>query len=160
MRTTDGRHGWIQPLAAGCFALEAKRPDLTASGDVADIALSIDRPRCDPRAMTASVVPPPFDQFLATAEEVAQARPDVDLEVAREIFLEVATMLDNGLALDGLDDHDAAAVVAGLCVDQVADDPGAAVRAHAQAVLAGTEDLHNREGVSASYQIAARILQL
>ena len=51
---------------------------------------------------------------------MAQARPEVDLEIAREVSLQVATLLDNGLALDGLDGHDASAVVAGLCVDLVA----------------------------------------
>jgi hypothetical protein len=67
--------------------------------------------------MPPSTVGPPFDQFLATAEAVAQARPEVDLEMAREVFHEAATLLHNGLALDGLDGHDASAVVAGLCVD-------------------------------------------
>ena len=37
---------------------------------------------------------------------VARARPEVDPEMAREMFHEAATLLDNGLALDGLDDHD------------------------------------------------------
>jgi hypothetical protein len=51
---------------------------------------------------------PPFeDRFLATAEAVAIARPEVDLDMAREVFQEAATLLHNGLALDGLDDHDA-----------------------------------------------------
>lgn len=62
--------------------------------------------------MTATV-PPPFDQFLATADAVAAERPDVDLEMAREVFEEVATTLYNGLALDGLDEHDTRVVVAG-----------------------------------------------
>ncbi|HSS68812.1 MAG TPA: hypothetical protein VLK34_09700 [Nocardioidaceae bacterium] len=110
--------------------------------------------------MTSSTVRPPFDQFLTTADEVAQSRPEVDPEMAREVFLEVATTLDNGLALDGLDDHDAAAVVAGLCADLVAADPGAAVRARAQAVLEGADDLHDPEAVSASYLISASMLQL
>ncbi len=79
--------------------------------------------------MAPSTVGPPFDQFLATAEAVAQARPGVDPELAREVFHEVATLLYDGLALDGLDEHDAAAVVAGLCVDLVVEDPGAAERA-------------------------------
>jgi hypothetical protein len=107
-----------------------------------------------------SIVDPPFDQLLATAEAVAQARPDVDLEMAREAFLEVATLLHNGLALDGLDEHDASAVVAGLCVDLVAADPGAAVRARSQATLEASEDLHDPQGVAASYLISAAILQL
>ena len=42
-------------------------------------------------------------------------------------------LLDDGLSLDGLDEHDANAVVAGLCHDLVSDDPGAAVRARADA---------------------------
>jgi hypothetical protein len=46
------------------------------------------------------------------------------------VFHEAATLLYNGLALDGLDGHDASAVVDGLCVDLVAEDPGVAFRAH------------------------------
>jgi hypothetical protein len=110
--------------------------------------------------MPDSTVDPPFDQFLATAEAVAAARPEVDLEVAREVFHEAATLLHNGLALDGLDDHDASAVVAGLCVDLVAEDPGAAVRARAQATLEAPGDLHDPEGVSAAYLIAVALFQL
>src|SRR3954464_12686465 len=110
--------------------------------------------------MPPSTVGPPFDQFLATAEAVAQARPEGDLEMAREVFLEAATLLHNGLALDGLDDHDANAVVAGLCVDLVSSDPGAAVRARAQAVLEDPESLHDVEGASAAYLVSAAILQL
>src|SRR3954468_4466366 len=110
--------------------------------------------------MSASTVRPPFDQFLAAAEAVAAARPEVDRGIALEIFLEVATTLDNGLALDGLDEHDAAAVVAGLCVDLVASDPGAAVRSHAQAVLDAPGDLHEPTAVSAAYLISAQMLQL
>lgn len=110
--------------------------------------------------MPPTAVGPPFDQFLATAEAVAQARPEVDLEMAREVFLEAATLLYNGLALDGLDGHDANAVVGGLCVDLVAADPGAAVRARSQATLQDPGDLHDPEGASAAYLIAAAILQL
>jgi hypothetical protein len=35
----------------------------------------------------------PFDEFLATAEAVARARPEVDVDLAREVFLEAATLL-------------------------------------------------------------------
>ena len=110
--------------------------------------------------MPPSTVGPPFDQFLATAEAVAQARPEVDLEMAREVFGEAATLLHNGLALDGLDGHDASAVVAGLCVDLVAEDPGAAVCARSRATLEAAGDLHDPAGVSAAYLIAAAILRL
>ena len=103
---------------------------------------------------------PPFDRFLATAEEVARTRPDVDADMAREVFTEVATLLYNGLALDGLDEHDAAAVVDGLCADLVASDPGAAVRARSRTTLADPVDLHDPEGVSAAYLFSATILQL
>ena len=102
----------------------------------------------------------PFDQFLATAEAVAQARPEVDLEMAREVFHEAATLLHNGLALDGLDEHDASAVVAGLCRDLVADDPGAAVRARSRAMMESPGDLHDPEGAWAAYLTAAALLQL
>src|SRR5690349_14846088 len=90
---------------------------------------------CERQRMPPSTAGPPFDQLLATAEAVASQRPDVDLEMAREVFQEAATLLDNGLVLDGLDEHDADAVVAGLCVDLVAADPGAAIRARAEATL-------------------------
>ena len=108
----------------------------------------------------SSAVEPPYDRFLATAEAVAEERPEVDLEMAREVFREAATLLDNGLVLDGLDDHDANAVVAGLCVDLVAPDPGAAIRARSKAALEAPCDLHDPEGVSAAYLIAAAIFQL
>jgi len=110
--------------------------------------------------MPSSTAGPPFDQFLATAEAVARERPEVDPELAREIFQEAATLLHNGLALDGLDEHDAGAVVAGLCVDLVAADPGAAVRARSRAVLTDPGELHDPDAVSASYLIAASIFQL
>ncbi len=110
--------------------------------------------------MPSGTVRPPFDQFLATAEAVAQTRPEVDLEMAREVFREAATLLHNGLALDGLDEHDARAAVAGLCVDLVAEDPGAAARARSRAALTESGDLHDPEGVSAAYLVAAAILQL
>jgi hypothetical protein len=110
--------------------------------------------------MSPSTMGPPFDQFLATAEAVAEARPEVDREMALEVFEEVATLLYNGLALDGLDDHDASAVVAGLCVDLVDSDPGAAVRARSQATLEDPGDLHDAASVSRSYLIAASILKL
>ena len=107
-----------------------------------------------------TIVEPPYDQLLATAEAVAAARPEVDLDLAREVFLEAATLLHNGLALDGLDEHDARAVVAGLCVDLVAQDPGGAVRARAQATLDDPGDLHDAEAVAASYLVSAQVLQL
>jgi hypothetical protein len=105
-------------------------------------------------------VEPVFEPLLATAEAVAQLRPEVDLELAREIFHEAATLLHNGLALDGLDDHDADVVVAGLCMDLVAADPGAAIRARAAATLDAAGDLHDSEAVWAAYLTAAAILQI
>ena len=110
--------------------------------------------------MPPRTVGPPFDQFLATAEAVARTRPEVDLEMAREVFHEAATLLHNGLALDDLDEHDAGAVVAGLCVDLIAEDPGAAVRARSLAALAHPGGLHDPGGVSAAYLVAASILQI
>jgi hypothetical protein len=107
-----------------------------------------------------SSLEPPFDRLLATAAAIAQARPEVNPEMAYEVFLEAATLLHNGLALDGLDEHDANAVVAGLCVDLVAADPGAAVRARSQATLEAPGDLHDPKGVAASYLVSASILQL
>lgn len=103
---------------------------------------------------------PPFDQLLATAEAVADARPEVDRATVREVFLEAATLLENGLALEGLDSHDASAVVAGLCIDLVAEDPGAAIRARSRAVIETPGDLHDPRGASAAFLVAAGILQL
>src|SRR3954466_13356678 len=101
--------------------------------------------------MPPDTVGPPFqDEFLATAEAVARARPEVDLEMAREVFLEAATLLHNGLVLDHLDEHDAGAVVAGLCIDLVAAHPGRAICARAKATLAAPGDLHDPAGVSAA----------
>jgi len=110
--------------------------------------------------MSSSTVNGPFDEFLATAEAVAQARPEVDPEMAREVFQEAATLLHNGLALDGLSEADADAVVAGLCIDLVAEDPGSAVRARSQSVLESPGGLHDPEAVSAAYLVSAAILQL
>ena len=110
--------------------------------------------------MPPSTGGPPFDQFLAAAEAVAQARPEVDLEMAREVFREAATLLHDGLALDGLAADDARAVVAGLCVDLVAEDPGAAVRARSRTAVENPGDLHDPDGVSAAYLLAASTLQL
>jgi hypothetical protein len=105
-------------------------------------------------------VEPPYDQFLATAEQVIRDRPEVDPELAREVFLEAATLLYNGLALDGLDEHDAHAVVAGLCIDMVTEDPGEAVRARSRATTEDPGDLHDPESVSRAYLIAAAMMQL
>ncbi len=102
----------------------------------------------------------PFDQFLATAEAVARERPDVDPAIAREVLLEAARLVHDGLVLDGLDEHDAAAVVAGLCADLVTADPGAAVRARSRAVAEDPGDLHDPEAVSAAHLSAAAVLQL
>jgi hypothetical protein len=103
---------------------------------------------------------PPFDQFMAAAEAVAKARPEVDPELAREVFLEAATLLHNGLALDGLDDHDTEVVVAGLCADLVAADPGAAIRERARATESYPGDLHDPAAAAAAYLSAVSVLQL
>ena len=87
--------------------------------------------------MTTAAFDPPCDQLLATAERVAAERPEIDLEIAREVFEEAATLLYNGLALEGLDDHDAHLVVAGMYEDVVSGDPN----------------------VAAAYEISARFLQ-
>ena len=110
--------------------------------------------------MTIPAFDPPYDQLLATAERVARERPEVDLDLAREVFEEAATLLYNGLALEGLDDHDAHLVIAGLCDDLVSGDPSAAVRRRPQEVLADPGDVHDAKGVAAAYEISARVLQL
>ncbi|SFE81823.1 hypothetical protein [Blastococcus tunisiensis] len=103
---------------------------------------------------------PPYDQFLAAAEAVARARPEVDLEAAREVYREAAILLHDGLALDGLDAHDTGVVVAALCADLAAADPGAAVRARSRAASVDPGDLHDPEAVAAACLMAASVLQL
>jgi hypothetical protein len=115
---------------------------------------------CEALGMQPSTAGPPFDEFRAAADAAAEARPEVDLETAREVFHEAATLLHNGLALDGLDDHDRNAVVTGLCADLVTADPGAAVRARARTTAENPGDLHDPEAASAACLVAARILQL
>jgi hypothetical protein len=112
--------------------------------------------------MSSGTVEPPYvEQFLATAESAARERPDqVDLEMAREVFLEVATLLHHSLALDSLDEHDAQSVVDGLCVDLVAPDPGAAIRARSRATLESPGDLHEPDVVSKTYLVVAATFQL
>ncbi len=103
---------------------------------------------------------PPLEEFRAAAEAVARARPEVDPELAREVLEEAATLLHDGLALDGLDAHDTRAVVAGLCADLVTGDPGAAIRARSRATSRDPGDLHDPEAVSAAHLLAAQVLQL
>jgi hypothetical protein len=103
---------------------------------------------------------PPFDRLLATAEAVARERPDVDLAMAREVFQEAATLLHDGLVLDDLDDHDTDAVIAGLCVDLVTSDPGAAIRARSRDVLEVPGDLHDPEAASVAYLNAVSVFRL
>jgi hypothetical protein len=110
--------------------------------------------------MAYDSVAPHFMPFLATAEEVAKARPEVDADLAHEVFVEAAVLLHNGLALDGLDEHDTDAVVAGLCLDLVAPDPGAAIRARSAATAGSPGDLHDPEGVAAAYLMSVQVLQL
>ncbi len=109
--------------------------------------------------MQPSEFEPPFDQFIATGERVITERPDADPDLVREIFLEVAGVLYNGMALDGLDEHDASAVAAGLCDALVSDDPAIAVRARAETALTDTA-LHDPENASGAYLFSATILQL
>ena len=109
--------------------------------------------------MNASTVNPLLAPFLAAAEEVAATRPEVDVELARELMGEAATMLHNGLALEGLDEQDTIAAVSVLARALVAPDPAAAVRERAQAVLSDSA-LHEPEVVSGSLLVAAAILKL
>jgi hypothetical protein len=109
-----------------------------------------------------AVVPthPPYDLLLATAESVAAARPEVDLEMAREVFADAATLLHDGLVLDGLDQHDAAIVVGALCEDLVAPDPGAAIRARADAALHDPGELHDAEEAWSAYLATVALFRL
>ncbi len=102
----------------------------------------------------------PFDEFLAAAEAVAAARPEVDPADAREVLLEAATMLHNGLVLDHLDDHDADLVVAAMCEDLCAEDPAAALRTRAQAAVDEPGDLHDPDGAAGAYLTTVALFRL
>jgi hypothetical protein len=66
-------------------------------------------------------------------------------------------LLEVGVDQLGLDDLDVAQRVHfALGVD----DPGVAVRAHAEAALSASGDLHDPDGVSAAYLTAVQLLQL
>ena len=103
---------------------------------------------------------PPFDQFLAAAETAISTRPHVDPDMIREIFEETATMIDNSLALDDLDDHDTNAAIGLLCADLVTDDPGAAIRARSELVLTTPGGLHDPEAVSAALLVVTAVLRI
>ncbi len=102
----------------------------------------------------------PFAEFLAAAEKAAAERPEVDLDLARELMLEAATMLHNGLAFDGLDEHDTAAAIEGVAAALVDPDPTEAIRARSDDALNDPEDLHDPESVSRAYLVAASILRI
>lgn len=102
---------------------------------------------------------PLMQAFLDTASAIAPAHPEVDAATIREIFVEAATVLHNGLALDGLDEHDTDLVIRGLCTALADGDPGAAIRARSRGCAADA-DLHDAKAVSASYLIAAGLLQV
>lgn len=111
--------------------------------------------------MDPAITAPPYDQLHRTAERVARGRPEVELEMAREIFLEVASLLHNGLVLDDLDAGDASAVVAGLCVDLIADEPGGAIRERSRRIQESPpEDLHDPATVAEVYLVTAALLGL
>jgi hypothetical protein len=110
--------------------------------------------------MAAIPTHPPYDLLLARADVVAASRPEVDLDMAREVFGEAATLLHDGLVLDGLDEHDSRIVVEALCDDLVAPDPGAAIRARADAVLADPGDLHDAEEAWSAYLTTVALFRL
>lgn len=101
-----------------------------------------------------------LEPFLAAAEETARRRDDVDVEVARDVMTEAATLLHNGLVLDDLDEHDLRAVVAALAADLTSPDPGAAVRARAAAVADDDPALHDAGAVRGAYLVTVAVLQL
>jgi hypothetical protein len=110
--------------------------------------------------MPSGVENPLLEEFLAAADAVARARPEVDRGLARQLMQEAATMLHNGLALDGLDDHDTRAAVTALADDLVAEDPEAALRARREATTEDPGDLHDPVAVAGAYLVAAAILRL
>ncbi len=99
-------------------------------------------------------------EFEAAASSVAAARPEVDLETARELMREAATMLHDSMALDSLSDADAAVVVRRLAADLTAVDPSAAVRASSLAAAEDRSGLEEPEVVAETYLVCAAVLGL
>jgi hypothetical protein len=110
--------------------------------------------------MSSSTADLLLEQFMATAVAVAEARPQVDPAMVREIFDDAATMLHNGLALDHLDDHDAQIVVSELCAALTDADPTTALMTRFYAATEEPADLHDPVGVALAYENVLRILQL
>lgn len=98
--------------------------------------------------------------LLATADLIAPVHPEIDVATLREIFVEAATLLHDGLALEGLDEHDTEIVVNGLCVALASSDPPTAIRAASRTCIEQPGDLHEPRSASASFLIAAGILQV
>ena len=109
--------------------------------------------------MPSPVANPLLAPFLAAAETVARVRPEVDVDLARELMGEAAVMLHNGLALDGLDASDTDLVVAGLCAALTDHDPSAAVRARAESAH-DDPAVRDADAVRAAYLNAVAVLQL
>ncbi len=107
--------------------------------------------------MTTYDVPDGFEPFLAAAADTAAARPEMDVDVARELMAEAATMLHDGLVVDHLDEHDRTAVIAGLAAALTDPDPAAAVLAAVETDLA---TLHDPQGAEGAYLAAAAVLRL
>ncbi|WP_416957118.1 hypothetical protein ACNKF0_07520 [Nocardioides sp. T5] len=110
--------------------------------------------------MPSTAPPAILEPFLAAADSAASSRSDVDAETARELMAEAAGMLHDGLVLDHLDDHDLPQVVAALAADLTAVDPGAAVRARADAVADDDPALHDPDGVRGTYLVTVQVLGL
>ena len=101
-----------------------------------------------------------FELFAKGADAVARVRPKVDHAVARELLLEAATMLHNGLVLDELDDDDYATTVADLAADLTALDPAAAARRRVQETRGDTARFHDPAAVVAAHLSAMAVLRL
>jgi hypothetical protein len=99
-------------------------------------------------------------EFEAAAARAAAERPEVDAETARELMAEAAEMLHNSLALDALDESDAAVVIRDLAADLTSADPGAAVRARSAAVSQDPGGLAEPAVVAETYLVCAAVLGL
>jgi hypothetical protein len=99
-------------------------------------------------------------EFEAAADRAAAERPEVDEETARELMAEAAEMLHNSLALDALEEADAAVVIRDLAADLTSADPGAAVRARSAAVSQDPGGLAESAVVAETYLVCAAVLGL
>jgi hypothetical protein len=118
------------------------------------------RAHCDVRGTPPRTVGPPFDQFLVTPEAVAQARHEVDLEMARDVFQEAAGSAPRRPRPRTVSTHTTRVPLCWVVPrSRLLRIPAPRCAHDFQAASESSGNLHDREAASAAYLVAARILE-